>query len=143
MQCVPAFRQAAGMTSQQSLGMASAPSLGGHGDSGSFGTAMALNAGPPVGSVGSTQDLQDLYRRYSSMPMQPSPARMLSMHDSAGSTSLDEVGRSVARLKGICAGLASCPHMTGASSSSVAEDAFISCILSVLCRFSTGVSFLR
>ena len=79
--------QAAGMGSQQSLG-------GGPGDGGPFGNAMALNAGPPMGSVGSTQDLQDLYRRYSSMPMQPSPARMLSMHDSAGSTSLDEVGRS-------------------------------------------------
>ena len=84
------------MTSQQSLGMASAPSLGGAGDGGSFGNAMALNVGPPMGSVGSTQDLQDLYRRYSSMPMQPSPPRMLSMHDSAGSFSLDEVGRSAA-----------------------------------------------
>ena len=79
------------MGSQQSLG-------GGPGEASAFGNAMALNAGPPMGSVGSTQDLQDLYRRYSSMPMQASPACMLSMHDSAGSISLDEVGRSAARL---------------------------------------------
>lgn len=110
---VPVSRQAVGMTSQQSLGMASAPSLGGAGEGGSFGNAMAMNAGPPMGSVGSTQDLQDLYRRYSSMPMQPSPARMLSMHDSAGSISLDEVGRSAARVKVQGSGAVSCPSVTG------------------------------
>ncbi|KAK9846603.1 hypothetical protein WJX81_007517 [Elliptochloris bilobata] len=76
----------AGISSQHSVGSAM-------GDGGRYGNAMAVSGGPPMGSVGSAQDLQELYRRYSSMPMSRAPARMLSMHDSAGSTGLDEVGR--------------------------------------------------
>lgn len=67
-------------------------------DSSGFANAAPVNAGPPMGSIGSQKDLQELYRRYSGLPMPQQPARMLSMHDSAGSTGLEEVARCAAFL---------------------------------------------
>lgn len=67
-------------------------------DSSGFANAVPVNAGPPMGSIGSQKDLQELYRRYSSLPVPQQPARMLSMHDSAGSTGLEEVARCEAHL---------------------------------------------
>ena len=62
-------------------------------DSSGFVNAVPVNAGPPMGSIDSQKDLQELYRRYSSLPMPQQPARMLSVHDSAGSAGLEEVAR--------------------------------------------------
>lgn len=76
-------------------------SLASMGDSAAFASgmpmssnSMPMNAGPPMGSIGSQKDLTELYRRYNSVP-KPSqmPPRLLSLHDSAGSAGLEEVAR--------------------------------------------------